>query len=96
MEEEFPSERFRSSADLLKRLQEGSDDFDSVTIMVSNDMPMQNAEGRVEVAADCCSMIHTCNGGSFLIHREELEALLNDGILQRMKIPIKLLPREAR
>lgn len=41
-------------------------------------------------------MIKLCNGESLLIHRDELATLLNDGILQRLNIPISLLPLEAR
>ena len=93
---EFPQERFSTSAELLKRLQERSDDFEGVTIMVTNDMPLTGPEGQRRLAKDCCSIIKLCNGESLLIHREELETLLNDGVLQRLRIPISLLPREAR
>jgi len=93
---EFPEEQFSTSDQLLKRLQERSDDFEGVTIMVANDMPISGPDKQRKLAIDCCCMIKLCNGGSLLIHRDELETLLNDGILQRMKIPISLLPLEAR
>lgn len=93
---EFPAERFPSSQDLIKRLQERSDDFESVSIMVTNDLPLSGPQGQMLLARDCCCIIKSCSGESILIHREEFEKLLNDGILQRLKIPISLLPREAR
>ena len=94
---DFPSEQFPTSAELLKRLQERSDDFESVTIMVVNDMSLTGPPGtKPMLAKDCCGIIRTCTGESILIHREELQTLVNEGILQRLKIPITLLPQVAR
>jgi hypothetical protein len=96
MSDEFSSERFSTSEDLLRRLQEKSDDFESIKLMVTNDMPLMGPNGEKRLAKDCCAIIKTCNGQSILIHRDEFEALLNDGILQRLKIPVSLIPREDR
>jgi hypothetical protein len=92
----FPSDRFQTSAELLKRLQERSDDFESVQIMVENDMTVIGPQGQQMKLNNCCSLIKTCTGESLTIHRDELQVLLNDGILQRLKIPIVLIPREAQ
>jgi hypothetical protein len=92
----FPEERFPTSDELLKRLQEKSDDIDAVTIMVVNDMPLIGPNGETRLAKNCCCIIKTCTGESIMVHRDEFQTLLNDGILQRMKIPISLLPLEAR
>lgn len=93
---DFPQERFSSSEALIRQLQERSDDFEGVTMMVANDLFMTGPEGQRHLAKNCCCLIKTCTGESILIHREEFETLLNDGILQRLKIPISLVPFEAR
>jgi transcriptional regulator of aromatic amino acid metabolism len=89
---EFPEERFGTSAELLKLLRERSDDFDRVEMMVVNDLLLTGPEGQTKIAKNCCCTIRLCNGTRLLIHRDEFETLLNDGILQRLKIPISLTP----
>lgn len=92
----FPGEQFPNSEALLRRLQEKSDNFDSVTIMVTNDLLMSKPGARGHRLTNCCGVLKTCSGESIVIHRDDLEALLNDGILHRQRIPIKLLPQLAR
>jgi hypothetical protein len=64
--------------------------------MVANDMLLSGPQGENRFAKNCCCVIKTCTGESIMIHRDEFQVLLNDGILQRLKIPISLLPVEAR
>lgn len=96
MPDEFPTDRFPTSDELLRRLQEKSDDFDSVTLMVTNDLPIMGPNGEQRLMNNCCAIIKTCNGESIIVHRDEFQTLLNNGVLQRLKIPISLLPREDR
>ncbi len=96
MSPEFPSEQFPTSEQLLRRLQEKSDDFERVTLMVTNDLPLSGPSGEKRMMKDCCAIIHTCDGQAFVVHREDFETLLNDGILQRLKVPISLLPQTDR
>lgn len=96
MPDQFSEEGFSSFDDVIQRLRERSDDFERVSIMVANDLPLAGPEGQTALAKNCCSLIETVSGEPVLIHREALEALLNDGILQRLKIPVSLVPFEAR
>lgn len=94
--DEFPAEEFTTSEQLLRRLQERSDDFEHITVMVVNDIPIKGPQGQGRLVKNCCALIKLCNGESLVIHRDEFEVLLNEGILQRLKIPLKLLPQIAR
>lgn len=90
------SDQFPNSEELLRHLQERSDDFESVQLMVPNDIPVVGPNGEQRLLKECCGIIKTCNGSPIAIHREEFEKLLNDGILQRLKIPISLVPQINR
>ena len=96
MSDDFPQERFSTSEDLLKRLQERSDDFESVKVMVVNDLPVAGPQTQKRLLTNCCCIIKTCSGESIVMHREDFQILQNDGILQRLKIPISLIPLESR
>lgn len=96
MSEDPEDLHFATSEELLKWLQERSDDFDGVSIMVANDLLISGPHGEKLLAENCCAMIIKFNGESIMIHREELEALLNNGILQKMRIPISLIPQVDR
>lgn len=89
---EFESERFASVDELLSMLRERSDDFTEIRIQVPKDILLRGPRGETKVAADCCGSIHLCSGKSLLIHRQDLEILVNDGLLQRLRIPVRLTP----
>lgn len=66
-------------------------------MLVANDLTL--SDGGItddDVILDCCSQIHLMDGTWILIDRVEFETCLNSGILQRMNIPIKLIPIEDR
>eukprot|EP00913_Durusdinium_trenchii_P005645 g5263.t1 len=93
---EFPQQEFDSTEALINYLKEHTDDYDALTIMVVNDFPMSGPRGESKLARNCCGIIKTCTGESKLVHREHLEELLNDGVLQRMRVPVSLLPQIDR
>lgn len=92
MPDEFREESHASAEELLKALRERSDDFDCVTIHVPADLVLRGPHGQKKLAKDVCGGIKMCNGETLLIHRDDMEVLLNDGILQRMKIRVVLSP----
>jgi hypothetical protein len=49
-------------------------------------------EGQRQFHNNAGALIRLGDGTSLLIHREDAEVLLNEGILQRMNLPIRLLP----
>ncbi len=89
---EFEQKRFSSVDALLRDLQERSDDMDSMTIQVANGIHTVGPQGERQFHPNAGGFIRLCDGSHIMIHREDAEALLNDGILQRMKIPCRLLP----
>jgi hypothetical protein len=88
--------RFTNVEDMRKYLQEHADSFEGVTMIVDHSMQMTAPTGQSAVIQDCCGWIRDCSGKTHLLHRDDLAMLLNDGILQRMKIPISLEPIERR
>lgn len=69
-----------------------SDDMESVEIRVPAEILVVGPDGRRAQVKGSCGMIRLTDGSAKLIHREEMEVLLNEGILQRMKIPVRLVP----
>jgi len=90
--EDFETDRYLTAEELLKALQERADDFDGVTIAVPEKMLLKGPQGRRIVVENVCGSISLCNGRKLLIHREDLEILLNNGIIQRLGIPISVSP----
>ena len=93
--EGYRSQPFASREEFMKQLREKADDFNSITIMVVNDLPLRGPQGELRMAKDGCALVKLVSGESLLIHRDDLQEILNDGILHRMKIPIRLLPERA-
>lgn len=92
MSDDFSFQRFETAEQLVRELRERSDDIESITIAVPKEMLLSGPRGQGQRVANICGSIRLCSGASQLIHREDLERLLNDGILARMKIPISLVP----
>lgn len=88
----FESERFASAEELLRMLRERADDFNEVRVQVPKDILMRGPNGEKTVASNCCGSLQLCNGGAILIHRDDLQMLINDGILHRLRIPVTLSP----
>ena len=88
---DFDQKRF-PPGELLRELQERSDDIESVTIQVANGIYTKGPQGPQYYSRNAGALIKMCDGTLRLIHRDDAAELLNDGILNRMKIPIVLLP----
>jgi len=88
---------FNSSDELLKYLRDKVDDIDSVVIPI-NPAPMQitDAQGRPRrTMRGVGAQIRLCDGRFLLVHPQDAEMLINDGILQRLKIKCQLKPMEG-
>ena len=96
MPDRFPTQRFGTPEELIAALKHKSDDMESVSVMVVNDLPIVGPQGHIALASNACGLIKTCNGTSIMVHRDDLAMLLNDGILQRLRIPISLIPLEDK
>ena len=70
----------------VAHLKEHRDDFDSVVFrLVDADWQLGN-----HTATGAFVELQKCGGGSTLISPDVAEAILNDGILSRLRIPVKL------
>lgn len=76
-----------STSELVKHIQEQSDDIEKVVIPQHPYIVMQPTGEQVEAGL----VIHLISGRLKIIpNKEDAEAVLNDGILNRMKIRIEL------
>lgn len=89
---EFEQRKFPTTEALIREIQELSDDIESVTIPVAEGILVAGPDGKGTLMPKAGAMIRLSNGRSEVISREDAEALLNDGILQRMRLPIRLFP----
>ncbi len=77
---------------LLRILQERSDEFESIEFGTT-ELNVNGGDGVLMSGG--VAIVNRVDGGRFAISREDLESLLNDGVLHRAKIPVKLLPPGA-
>lgn len=78
-------ERFSSSEELMKYLRERVDDIDSVVIPVQEEVQV-TGPGWSERWRNIGAIIKMCDGTKRGISRDDAATLINDGVLQRMRI----------
>jgi len=83
---------FDSSDELFEYFREHADDIESVIVPVQDGMMLSGPQGQHHYAKGCGAMVKLVDGTSRLIHRGEAENLINDGLLQRLRVKVKLLP----
>ena len=86
--------QFKAPQDLLQYLREKADDIDCVQIPVDvNPVRFSSADGaQVGAMANVGALLTLCSGESLVVGREDAEMLINDGILQRLNIVVKIQP----
>lgn len=91
---EKPEDRmFNTSEELLQYLREHSDDIEGVTIPVLEGVDFVNQrDGQRIRRTNVGAIVEVVSGRSFVISREDAEMLINDGVLQRMRIKCVLSP----
>ena len=92
MSELPPDGRFTSFEELLAYLREHSDDVDEVIIPVQEGVQLAGPAGEIWRVKEDAALLRMCDGSRLTIHRQMAEALLNDGILARVRIPVILVP----
>lgn len=95
MEEQPSYERFPTPEALLEYLRERSDDIETVNIPVQPHIALVAPDGRSQKKSNVGAMLKLCSGRSLMIHREDAEMLINDGVLQRLKIRCILDPLDG-
>src|SRR5436190_16967655 len=87
MSDQPESGRFETSEQLLRYLKDKVDDIDSILIPIQEKLQITDANGRPkQVAKNMGAWIKLCDGRSIMISRDDAAMLINDGILQRLKI----------
>jgi len=84
---------FPTQEELINELKSKMDDVESVVLPIASELQVVNAAGhQVRRASGAGGQIKYINGESIFIHRDDMEAMINDGVFQRIGIKIKLKP----
>lgn len=84
-------EQFPSQEALIQELKGRIDDVESVVLPIAGAIQITNAAGLpVRQMTGVGGQIKYISGESVIIHVEDMEAMINDGVLYRMGIKIKL------
>jgi predicted nucleic acid-binding protein len=87
---------FPTSEELLTYLREYTDDIEDVVIPIgSGIIRATGPDGHRIVRHNVGAVIRLCSGRTVLIGREDAAMLINDGVLQRMKIKCVLDPLDS-
>src|SRR5436190_14533974 len=79
-----------STEAVLKRIQERSDDFEKVVLHPPGGQFTQHGRATSEMIPYFVMTFHLVSGRKHSIFGSDVETVLNDGILNRMKIKIEL------
>lgn len=90
--DEFPQERFESVEALIAAIKQRSDDIESMTIQVASGLLLEGPSGEQLFQRGCGAIVKMHDGTSLTLHRDDAAALLTDGLLNRLRKPIKLIP----
>ena len=82
---------FATMEEFLHHVIDICDDFDCVEIPLSEDLVLTADDGKRSATDEVYMVLKLMNGTQHLILRREAEALINSGIFQRMRVPIKLI-----
>jgi hypothetical protein len=83
-------QHFGDSQGVLRYIQEKSDDIEKVVIpLYPFGQLFDNGVPTGEFLRDIGLVVHCVQGNQILIDRADAEVILNDGILNRMKIKIE-------
>ena len=82
----------KTPAEFLKHLQELTDDTESVSVAIMDHVRHKKNDGSTKEYSGVGAVLNLCDGGTRVISIEDAERLINDGVLQRMKIKIRLVP----
>jgi hypothetical protein len=86
-------EQFPSQEKLMRELKSRIDDVESVVLPIAKAIQITNSSGLpVRQMTSVGGQIKYISGESSIIHLEDMETMINDGVFQRMGIKIRLKP----
>lgn len=83
---------FDSPEDLINWIREKTDDLQEVQIPLATNVGVVSSNGEQVLTKGAGAILLFINGRQSIIRIEDAEALINDGVLHRMGIKIKLRP----
>lgn len=86
---------FDSPEALIDHIKQHADDISEVTLAVARDISMDGPQGQNRVFPDSCGLVMHIGGNSFVISARAAEGLLNDGLLTRLRVSVRLLPQQT-
>lgn len=89
MSDDYQMDKYESSGELLRVIQERSDDIERA-IVTPPGFVMENPDGRKVRFPAFTLIFKTVSGQQLVVGKDDAEVVLNDGILTRMKVPIQL------
>jgi hypothetical protein len=90
---DVPEDRqFKSAEEMLRFLKEHVDDIENVVIPVQEAVEVRGPQGERRVTNGVGAWIKLCGGNSMMISRDDAAMLINDGVLQRLRIKCVLDP----
>lgn len=85
--------QFASQEELMRKLKSRIDDVESVVLPIAGTIQITNKAGRpARQMTGVGGQIKYIGGDSSLIHLEDMQAMINDGVFHRMGIKISLKP----
>lgn len=82
--------RFETYEELIEALCQRADDFEALEIPVPATVRVADVDGKIG------GLLRMCGGGTRVLDHQTVEMLLNDGLLSRLRLPVKLVvPRKT-
>lgn len=97
MEDNAPEPtEFGSYEDLLQYLTEHVDDIESVRLSIRDTARITRRGKPAKTYTGIGAIVELCSGHKQVINIKSAEMLINQGVLQRMKIPCRLETQSSR
>jgi hypothetical protein len=79
-----------SSEALLASIKDQADDIERAVIPRTEKVSIQGNDGKV-IVTEAGIVLHLVGGGFRVLHPKDAELILNDGLLNRLRIPIEFM-----
>ena len=91
----FENFKFESTEAVVAYLKQRADDISTVSLSIAEGVLMRGPQGEEAFFNRAAGIVMHIGGDSFVISTDAMEWLLNDGLLNRLGVPIRLLPLHA-
>jgi hypothetical protein len=85
------NQSFNSPDDLIRHVKSRADDIEAVWIVFDNAIQIRGIDGIKTVKLNVAGVITYCASPATMYHAVDLERLLNDEGIRRLRIPFRLL-----